>query len=264
MKLRTVHSRPNPPLLVYFLLLTPDINPGAPTFCKCTCFTNSTIIPLGPGHDPPAPLPSESDATTSSSSSSSSPSGDSSSSSFLTSSSTKAATTDEPTSPPLATRAASSSCAQCNRAFCLRYNLPICKGAQEKDVTTMCFQRDSRKDQILVWGFILGTTGLLGWAGARRVLDRKGSSPPVATAVGGRGAAGRMGFAGYQRPAAGGGGGGGGGGSAALGSFGWFNFLRRRGSGGNGGGLRARDDAAARGAYSPIQGAENARGHGLG
>lgn len=37
----------------------------------------------------------------------------------------------------------------------------------------MCFQRDSRKDQIIVWGFILGTTGLLGWAAAKRVIEMR-------------------------------------------------------------------------------------------
>lgn len=35
----------------------------------------------------------------------------------------------------------------------------------------MCFQRDSQKDQIIVWGFILGTAGLLGWAALRKVLE---------------------------------------------------------------------------------------------
>ncbi len=37
----------------------------------------------------------------------------------------------------------------------------------------MCFQRDSRKDQIIVWGFILGTAGLLGWAALQRVLEMR-------------------------------------------------------------------------------------------
>lgn len=32
----------------------------------------------------------------------------------------------------------------------------------------MCFQRDSRKDMIIVWGFLLGTAGLLGWAALRK------------------------------------------------------------------------------------------------
>lgn len=69
--------------------------------------------------------------------------------------------------------ASGSSCAQCNRAFCLGYNLPICRGADEAkgDVQALCFQRDSRKDEIIVWGFILGTTGLLGWAAVRKVLQ---------------------------------------------------------------------------------------------
>lgn len=67
----------------------------------------------------------------------------------------------------------SPSCNQCNRAFCLAQSLPICKGAAEKDVVTMCFQRDSRKDQIIVWGFLLGTAGLLAWAAARKTWAMK-------------------------------------------------------------------------------------------
>jgi hypothetical protein len=40
----------------------------------------------------------------------------------------------------------------------------------------MCFQRDSNKDRIIVWGFILGTTGLLGWAAVKKILEvRKGN-----------------------------------------------------------------------------------------
>lgn len=35
----------------------------------------------------------------------------------------------------------------------------------------MCFQRDSNKDKIIVWGFIFGTLGLLGWAAFKRVLE---------------------------------------------------------------------------------------------
>lgn len=37
----------------------------------------------------------------------------------------------------------------------------------------MCFQRDSRKDQFIVWGFILGTAGLLGWAGVQKAVDMR-------------------------------------------------------------------------------------------
>ncbi|KAL1897639.1 hypothetical protein Sste5346_003945 [Sporothrix stenoceras] len=118
---------------------------SAPTFCKCTCFTNSTIIPLGPQHAKPVngnPPPSSRNAAADVANS-------------------------------LQNRASSSSCTQCNRAFCLDYNLPICKGAEEKDVVAMCFQRDSRKDQIIVWCFLLGTAGLLGWTAVQRALHLK-------------------------------------------------------------------------------------------
>lgn len=129
---------------------------AAPTFCKCTCFTNSTIVRLGPkdsstGSDPV-----------------SAPSTQPPSSRSLFLRSLNPFTTLEPDHEK---RAASSSCAQCTRAFCLAYNLPICKKAEEKDVVTMCFQRDSRKDMIIVWGFIVGTLGLLGWAAVKRVVE---------------------------------------------------------------------------------------------
>ncbi|KAK6586302.1 hypothetical protein PZA11_001359 [Diplocarpon coronariae] len=100
-----------------------------PSFCKCTCFTNSTIIPL----------------------------------------STHSSSSSNKNSP----RAASVSCATCNKAFCLSQRLPICKDAEEKDVLTTCFQRDSTKDQIVVLTFIAGTVGLLAWAGVRKIVERR-------------------------------------------------------------------------------------------
>lgn len=119
-----------------------------------------------------------------------------------------ATTADDPILDPIIPRSngrataaqTSASCTQCNRAFCLSQSLPICKGAAEKDVVAMCFQRDSRKDQIIVWGFILGTAGLLGYAGLRRVLEMQES--------GGGGTAGLA--AGLAGGLLGGGGGGGG------------------------------------------------------
>jgi hypothetical protein len=51
--------------------------------------------------------------------------------------------------------------------------LPICKNADEKDVLTTCFQRDSRKDQIVVLTFIGVTIGLLGWAAVRKVMEKR-------------------------------------------------------------------------------------------
>lgn len=139
-----------------------------PTFCKCTCFKNSTIIPLGPGHEPPpAPPPAPSPTTTTTTATPSD----------ATNKDKDKGEAGETAAAPRShmedKRAASSSCSQCNRAFCLKYNLPICKGAEEKDVVTMCFARDSRKDRLIVWTFLLGTAGLLGWAAVRRALERR-------------------------------------------------------------------------------------------
>ncbi|KAF4983058.1 hypothetical protein FDECE_17388 [Fusarium decemcellulare] len=129
---------------------------SAPTFCKCTCFKNSTIIPLGPK--------------------------DESSSRQLRS----APLFDSPLQirSELQPRSKSKSCSECTKAFCLKQGIDFCKDATEEDVTTMCFQRDSNKDKIIVWGFIIGTVGLLGWAAFKKViswregtgLGRQGSS----------------------------------------------------------------------------------------
>lgn len=147
--------------------------PAAPTFCKCTCFTNSTIIEIKSTSKTPSAItgahlaePVTPEDTTD----------------VLTSSPETTLSDEGPLDPvsentnnrllPRAKRAQlSPSCNQCNRAFCLAQSLPICKGAEEKDVVTMCFQRDSRKDQIIVWGFILGTAGLLGWAAVRKAWE---------------------------------------------------------------------------------------------
>ncbi|KAI0425717.1 putative MFS transporter [Xylaria sp. FL1042] len=88
-----------------------------------------------------------------------------------------------------------SSCAQCTHAYCLSQDLPICKdvvddknsnsAAADVVVLATCIQRDSRKDQIIVWAFILGTAGLLGWAGARRLGEmRDARRKEMRTAVG--------------------------------------------------------------------------------
>lgn len=66
-------------------------------------------------------------------------------------------------------RSASTSCSECTKSFCLSQGIAFCKDATEDDVTTMCFQRDSNKDKIIVWVFIFGTVGLLGWAAFKRV-----------------------------------------------------------------------------------------------
>jgi hypothetical protein len=101
--------------------------PLAPmSFCKCTCFGNSTIVAL-----------------------------------------------DAPKKPAAADakpRASKKSCSECNRQFCLSY--PFCKGEKEENVLTTCFQRDSAKDQVIVYMFIGATVGLLGWAAVRPWVQR--------------------------------------------------------------------------------------------
>ncbi|EME88563.1 uncharacterized protein MYCFIDRAFT_46209, partial [Pseudocercospora fijiensis CIRAD86] len=113
---------------------------SAPTsFCKCTCFTNSTIIPLD--------TPNSADTST--------------------------------TSKLLLNRVHGRTCTDCTKKFCLSYNLPICKDATEEDVFTTCFQRDSVKDQAVVWIFIIATVSLLAWAGMKPYVERwrEGYSP---------------------------------------------------------------------------------------
>lgn len=86
-------------------------------------------------------------------------------------------------------------CNDCNRQFCLDYNLPICKNARVEDVFTQCFrtlapdisskkwgsgrcveanslERDSAKDEAVVFIFIFATAGLLIWAGIRPWVGR--------------------------------------------------------------------------------------------
>ncbi|KAE8146370.1 hypothetical protein BDV25DRAFT_162616 [Aspergillus avenaceus] len=117
-------------LFIIILSLVTSIFASSPaSFCKCTCFTNSTIIPLDP---------------------------------------TKSKATSLVSAFHLLSRGDSEyrplGCNDCNRKFCLDYDLPTCKGAKEDDVFTTCFQRDSRKDEAIVFMFIFATGGLLAWA----------------------------------------------------------------------------------------------------
>ncbi|KAK3503811.1 hypothetical protein B0T13DRAFT_533581 [Neurospora crassa] len=237
-------------LTIFVLSLLSLVSASAPTFCKCTCFSNSTIIRLGPQPDDPAnnnpqqpPPPSKPTATmTATASPPNSPRSPSDQSQFLL-------------HLGGSKRAASSSCTQCNRAFCLQYNLPICKDAEEKDVTTTCFQRDSRKDEIIVWGFILSTAGLLGWAGVRRFLE-KGRVSGSGGGAGGRsglmGGLGGTGGIGGSR--AGGNAGAGAGGLGGIGG-GLFRRAFSGGAGGQGRGGRGEGEGGTgQGAYSPLGG----------
>ena len=145
--------------------------PAPTSFCKCTCFSNSTIIPLG-GLPAPAPSPPHGHHTSPASllhlrssdeevaiSDSTSPADDDNDGS---------SSGDESSSK----KQSGGNCNECNRQFCLDYNLPICKNAREQDVFTTCFQRDSRKDEAVVFIFIFATAGLLVYAVARPWVER--------------------------------------------------------------------------------------------
>jgi len=132
-----------PFLLLLLAVFATVVSAGAPIFCKCTCFKNSTIIPLGPEHQQ----------------------SDDSQGSFRRS----ANLFENPFGSP-SSRTASTSCSECTKNFCLSQGIDICEDAEEEDVMTLCFQRDSNKDKIIVWGFIVGTVGLLGWAAFKKVM----------------------------------------------------------------------------------------------
>lgn len=125
------------PLLFLALLAllpsSPAARSSATSFCKCICFNNSTIIALNPPSSSSNPSPS--------------------------------ASPSQRSIPPREDKKAHTlTCADCNRAFCLSYNLPICKDATEENVFTTCFQRDSVKDETVVIVFLIATAGLVGWA----------------------------------------------------------------------------------------------------
>ncbi|KAF7536772.1 hypothetical protein G7Z17_g12985 [Cylindrodendrum hubeiense] len=141
---------------------------SAPTFCKCTCFKNSTIIPLGPKNDEP------------------------SGSEFIRDENLRSVVFNPEIAPHLPTvhnprdpllsrphspRSKSKSCSECTKAFCLSQGIDFCKDAKEDDVTTLCFQRDSNKDKFIVWAFIIGTVGLMGWAAFKRVASWRQVNP---------------------------------------------------------------------------------------
>ncbi|KIW32703.1 uncharacterized protein PV07_04231 [Cladophialophora immunda] len=208
----------------------------ATSFCKCICFNNSTIIALNP---PPS---STSAAAVHN----------------LAARSPHALAADSPDDEPAAPSRPHHklTCADCTRAFCLDYNLPICKNARDEDVFTTCFQRDSLKDETVVVIFIFATAGLLAWAVVKPWVDRlrekntfapllqhdRGGRERYASGARGQNAqrtsgGGVLGAAGFGADRTGGGGGGGGeedefgGGSASS---------RSRSRNGNGNGKASR------------------------
>ncbi|KAB8073210.1 hypothetical protein BDV29DRAFT_175846 [Aspergillus leporis] len=140
------HHRDGISRLIFFLaallsLATFTFASSPASFCKCTCFSNSTIIPLDPAKPETTALTSVFHLSRSDSS-----------------------YDRESANERRASKYRSLSCNDCNRKFCLDYDLPTCKDAKEEDVFTTCFQRDSRKDEAIVFMFIIATSGLLTWA----------------------------------------------------------------------------------------------------
>ncbi|KAK4940566.1 hypothetical protein LTR10_019325 [Elasticomyces elasticus] len=147
---------PVSPLLVLTLILSLFGIPitaksTATSFCKCICFNNSTIIALNP---PTSSTRAEHNN--------------------LLAVRSAAEDDDSSANPPVSSPRPHHklTCADCTRAFCLDYNLPICKNAREEDVFTSCFQRDSLKDETVVVVFIFATAGLLAWALVKPWVDR--------------------------------------------------------------------------------------------
>jgi len=135
-----------PLLLLVWLGLISFVFASAPTsFCKCTCFSNSTIIPLEP---------SDSESSTSSSTL------------FVREDDHGGGSKND------GKQYKALNCNDCNRRFCLDYHLPMCKGAKEEDIFATCFQRDSKKDKAVVFIFIIATAGLLIWAAIKPWVEK--------------------------------------------------------------------------------------------
>ncbi|KAF2731799.1 hypothetical protein EJ04DRAFT_514362 [Polyplosphaeria fusca] len=79
-------------------------------------------------------------------------------------------TTSRPALLDVKERASKKTCNDCNRQFCLSYT--FCRDVSEDDVFTTCFQRDSAKDQAVVFIFIVATVGLLSYAAIRPWVDQ--------------------------------------------------------------------------------------------
>ncbi|KAK9380245.1 uncharacterized protein V2V93DRAFT_372026 [Kockiozyma suomiensis] len=104
---------------ILLLCVTSPVSAGS-AYCKCTCFSNSTLVRMA----------------------------------------------DE-----------TQGCLDCTRSFCLENNLPVCKDAEDVDVSATCYQRDSAKDEIVVILFIVVACGLIANALIRaakaRYLERR-------------------------------------------------------------------------------------------
>lgn len=115
-------------LLFSLLQLSTAAKSTAISFCKCICFNNSTIIAL----NPPSSKKSSSHRL------------EIRSPGLLDDISSALTGRDEAQRQEEKTPAKPHhklTCADCTRAFCLDYNLPICKDATDEDVFTTCFRK---------------------------------------------------------------------------------------------------------------------------
>ncbi|KAL8804266.1 MAG: hypothetical protein Q9200_005894, partial [Gallowayella weberi] len=174
-------STPRFLVLVLFLnllnLVSSASNPTS--FCKCTCGANSTIIPLD--------APSSSSSTsrkfslqlrspfsfqkTPQSLHPRTPNDDDQAPTHANADNNdqekdkdKAGKEEEDNTKTPSRR---KTCNDCNKQYCLNQGLHICKDKALEDIYTTCFQRDSRKDEAVVFIFIAGTASLLGWAAVK-------------------------------------------------------------------------------------------------
>ncbi|KAK2879477.1 hypothetical protein FQN49_000835 [Arthroderma sp. PD_2] len=140
-------------LFVFLVSLISFVSADKPTsFCKCTCWSNSTIIPLGPP-ETIAPLD---------------PRDRLSFRDFISTRDNEVTSPEDGEGGDDETKDhGGRSCNDCNRRFCLDQHLPKCKGAVEENVFTTCFQRDSNKDKAVVFIFIIATSSLLAWAAVK-------------------------------------------------------------------------------------------------
>lgn len=109
-------------LLTLLVVLTTTTHARQPptSFCKCICFQNSTIIPLNASQTTPDNPDTNTDPK-------------------LSQRSLLGREEDEDGHDPSVHHRLT--CNDCTRAFCLNYNLPICKGAKDEDVFTSCFRK---------------------------------------------------------------------------------------------------------------------------
>ena len=110
-----------------------DPSPAPTSFCKCTCDKNSTIIPLDAPATARPSQPSILLFLRSTENNNNDTSEDGNKYPEKEEGDTKEGEGDRKEYRP-------GNCNDCNKQFCLSYNLPICKGVDEEKVFTTCFR----------------------------------------------------------------------------------------------------------------------------